>query len=304
MARGFGAAERVSRASTKPPPVGPDAVSELGLPSLKGVTLSEFPSLHKLERDAFNKIDKEWNMPSGPERDAMLEKLFEWEEKGRKYRGYLEKQEREERRAAKGAAKAVKEKERNRVAGVAKGIITSLWPQERGLADAIYRGKDAELAKVKELIAKAEGRRENLTEMEEKFVQRSGFANLEVDRTGGFYEDAFGRERMRGKLSLDPVASDDERIREESDRIAKDNIESFANKLVVKTEETAGPGEEMVGAPIVRNSNTDPWADSIIEINTTNRKLVWSTKMIWNRSKLQNDFNQWPTRLLKNEDRK
>lgn len=303
MARGFGAAE--SRVGlNKPAPEAPDAVVELGLPSLKGKTLEEIKSTWRLRQAAFDKIDKEWNLPSGEERNAWLDKMNEWEDRAAKYKRHLEKLDKQERQANRGATKVAKEKERNRVAGVAQGVIKSLWPQERALADAIYNGKEAELQTVKELIAKSEGRRENLTEMEEKFLIRSGYAKLGVDRVGSHYEDAFGRFRWKGPLTLDSEAANPDKIREESERMAKDNIESFAAKLVVKTEETAGKGEEMVGEPIIRNSSTDPWRESTIEINTTSRKLVWSTKMILNRSKLQNDFNQWPTRLVSNEERK
>ena len=87
----------------------------------------------------------------------------------------------------------------------------------------------------------------------------------------------------------------------EAARNAASIVDSFASKIVMKTEEHAkandSKDEKIIGTPTVK-SHLDPWQDSQITIETTHRTITWSTNMILNRSVNDNYFNQWPTRLV------
>lgn len=83
---------------------------------------------------------------------------------------------------------------------------------------------------------------------------------------------------------------------------AKDVISSYAQKLVVKTEDLVGKGGEFTGKPKIVLQGSDPWRESKVELNMGGKKITWKTKMIWNTSKLRKDFNQFPTRLVSQED--
>lgn len=94
---------------------------------------------------------------------------------------------------------------------------------------------------------------------------------------------------------------DDQRIADEADKRAKEVINSYANKLIEKTEQIAGKGASLVGKPKVGISGSDPWRESTVEIAMGDKKVTWKTKMIWNRSVNNKSFNQWPTRLKDTE---
>ena len=83
---------------------------------------------------------------------------------------------------------------------------------------------------------------------------------------------------------------------------AKEVISSYAQKLVVKTEDLVGKGGEFTGKPKIVLQGSDPWRESKVELNMGGKKITWKTKMIWNTSKLRKDFNQFPTRLVSQED--
>jgi hypothetical protein len=99
-----------------------------------------------------------------------------------------------------------------------------------------------------------------------------------------------------------PLAPTDESIMGSARSTAKDVIASYATKLVKKTEDLVGKESEVTGNPKVSSVGNNPWGESKVEVNMGGKKVVWKTKMIWNRSKLDKDFNQFPTRLVSQED--
>jgi hypothetical protein len=90
----------------------------------------------------------------------------------------------------------------------------------------------------------------------------------------------------------------DVQIAQEADRDAAINVQMFVNKLISKTEELAGKGEKVGSVRWVGADSGDPWDESTIQIELNDKRVTWKTKMIDNRSKLDNHFNQWPTRLV------
>jgi len=99
--------------------------------------------------------------------------------------------------------------------------------------------------------------------------------------------------------SLAPTDAD---IMKSAKSTAKDVISSYATKLVKKTEELVGTGGEFAGKPKITLSGNNPWQKSTVELTMGGKKITWDTKMIWNISKLRNSFNQFPTRLVSQED--
>jgi len=102
------------------------------------------------------------------------------------------------------------------------------------------------------------------------------------------------KERRNAPTDLD--------IKNESAKTAKEVIDSYAKKLVSKTEDLVGKGVEFTGKPKIILQGSDPWKESKVELTMGGKKITWKTKMIWNVSKLRKDFNQFPTRLVSQED--
>ena len=97
-------------------------------------------------------------------------------------------------------------------------------------------------------------------------------------------------------------APTDTEIMKSAKSTAKEVISSYATKLVSKTEDLVGKGGEFTGKPKITLSGNNPWQKSTVEQTMGGKKITWDTKMIWNISKLRNSFNQFPTRLVSQED--
>ena len=304
---------RASEVGVKPlkevkPPVG---VSELGLPSLTTKDELKRQNVRALYQAAVDFIHKNFKTNSdfthSPEKEEAFEKLHAWERQVDKYRSYLEKVEKNNDRQIRAAAKEAKVRESNRVAGVAQGIVKSLALQEGAMAQMLVDGYHASIDKAREVIAKHNGSNETMTKSEEEYLSRHPYVFDKSNSGYGLPErfvDKNGKVQYKRNYVIDEEKADPIKLLEAARNIAHENIVNFANKLVVKTEGIAGKDEKLVGQPIVHHSSLDPWGNSTIEINTTNRKVVWKTNMIFNRSKLNNMFNQWPTRMVSNEERK
>lgn len=106
---------------------------------------------------------------------------------------------------------------------------------------------------------------------------------------------------IKAYMQRDKVPSDAD-LMNESNRKASQIISSYASKLVKKTEDLVGTGGEFKGKPKVTLNGNDPWRESKVEVVMGGKKITWNTKMIWNVSKLDNSFNQFPTRLVSQED--
>ncbi|NDC19278.1 MAG: hypothetical protein EBZ87_03310 [Microbacteriaceae bacterium] len=79
---------------------------------------------------------------------------------------------------------------------------------------------------------------------------------------------------------------------------AKDACDSFACKIVQKTEEEIASrksSEKIVSTTYKGNIN--PWDGAKVIVKTDKGEYVWNTKVILNFSKYGLPFNQWPTRL-------
>jgi hypothetical protein len=126
--------------------------------------------------------------------------------------------------------------------------------------------------------------------------------------TKNVYDDA--TKEWVDKTSMAPVRIEkysksayrqDAGLRKDAEQRAQEVIHSYANKLIVKTEEIAGKGVGLVGAPKIKLTGNDPWRDSEMEIGMGDKKVTWKTKMIWNTVgrgiNEGNSYNQWPTRL-------
>lgn len=224
--------------------------------------------------------------------------------------------------AEKAAAKAAKTDEGKRIAGIASGISNGLTPQRTALIDTIIKYRRQDYDAKAGMLERFNGELEKLftkngrTDYEKMDAwRRANQANLEVYKaevpivsrlTGLTRKDANGNVVMetvaRYRFKTEPDTST---WHTDASRQATDIIDAFAAKIVAKTEEHAkikdSKGEQIVGTPVVRSNQSDPWADSDITIETTHRKITWRTNMILNRSKLDTMFNQWPTRLVSDE---
>jgi len=76
---------------------------------------------------------------------------------------------------------------------------------------------------------------------------------------------------------------------------AVSEVLSFAGKLAGKVDRDAG-GKLLTN---VKVTGSDLWNSSLLAVTLENKSTqLWSTQIIWNRSCLGNEFNQWPTRRV------
>jgi hypothetical protein len=230
---------------------------------------------------------------------------------------------------AKAEAKAAKEDERNRVVGVATGVIKGLEPQRVALTDRFLEWREQDYSKMVERIEKVGGNLEELFPLKKRgqtysnyvdhdkmndFIQ-SNKANLErytvevpYVRNGQPVLMADGTQATKPSTRYRMKASPDKSSWvSEASRNAEAIIAEFAAKIVVKTEEYAkeknSDGEVIVGTPKIQSNASDPWASSRITIETNKRTVTWKTNMIVNRSVYNKHFNQWPTTLESDEEK-
>ncbi|MFZ9725630.1 MAG: hypothetical protein ACO3EH_00355 [Ilumatobacteraceae bacterium] len=83
-------------------------------------------------------------------------------------------------------------------------------------------------------------------------------------------------------------------IKAEATTRAADALAGFCAKLAGKVDRDANGGT--VTSASCNTSNI--WGNSLLIVETTTGKQVWQTKVIWNRSVLGKQFNQWPTRRV------
>lgn len=303
MARNYSVGE-TSSAITKSSKPAPKGFPELGLPDMTGKTLEEIGNLTNFYLKTKGEIEAKYEdgrMPYDVQR-----KFDEYHEQVFKYTNGIKFEAKQAEKAERASRKAEKDTKMVRMKEVSVGITTELKPQENAMAKRIFENEQSKLKVLREEIARYGGNAENMPQVVQDHLEKHPLVISKSPNDYGIIEkftDKFGRARPKRTYSIDEEAADPVKAKALAEKLARENIEAFALKLVEKTEKEAGEGERLVGKPIVRQSSSDPWAGSTIEINTTNRKVVWKTNMILNFSKYQNAFNQWPTRLVENEKR-
>jgi len=347
--------------------------SELG--GSQDPTQMKLMDFYKWRREQDATASAKWPN-GGPEWDKHTKKMFEIEDARNKYWKEKNKAEKEEKKKEKTAAKESKNAEKNRVEGLAKGLVSEMKPYEMALSKRIYDDEKSEQSDYESRVDRTKGalfldkpndiytfkglpanfeqtsknielkkddgtvEKARVLELSEGY-ERDGRKWLTVDEdasrqlvnelkskgemvvngpyhsTGNDYliktiqrlnyttdekgrrEEVWKPEKVALPIEVykkDP-RKDDKTIASEADSRAKDIINSYAEKLIDKTEGIAGKGTSLVGKPKVTLSGSDPWRDSTVEIGMGDKKVTWKTKMIWNRSVNNNSFNQWPTRL-------
>ena len=310
MARGFtqssySAGEEAVKARKMPD--APTELPEFGLPDITGKTLDDIKALGgvtSLYQKSYGIMMAKY-APESPPREV-YDRFTDYHDKLYKYSNRLKNLEKEAEKAERAAKKSIKEANKDRIKQISTGIVTSLEPQEKAMATRILEHDIRKVEILKERIKKYDGKSENMPASVEKALDEEEFVKSTSGNEFGIVErfkDENGKWRGKYTYSIDEEKTDPVKLKANAERLSRQNIEAFAQKLVQKTEAEAGEGEQLVGSPIVRHSSTDPWSDSTIEINTTNRKIIWKTNMILNFSKYHNAFNQWPTRLVENEKR-
>lgn len=277
----------------------------------------------------YNKIHAEFPYEKFPDKNQELIKAARAEVEA-KYKPIFKEEQAIRKNAknkeiqAKAEAKAAKEDERNRVYGVATGVIKGLAPQQAALTDRFLEWREDDYSKMAERIEKVGGNLEELFPLKKRgqtysnyvdhdkmndFIQ-SNKANLErytveipYVRNGKPVLLADGtqatKEATRYRMKANP---DKSAWLSEASRNAEAIIADFASKIVTKTEEYAksknSEGETIVGTPKIQSDLSDPWSSSRITIETNKRTITWKTNMIVNRSVYNKHFNQWPTTMV------
>lgn len=237
------------------------------------------------------------------------------------------KQEQANRKAEK--AKAAQEKaekiaaiedEKRRITGVSSGVVRGLAPQRQALIDRFVEWRESEYKDIQGRLERVGGDIEKLFPVKKngqtfynytdydkmnafKAANKDNLETYQVAVPSKYRPDKTEME-TRYRLKANPDVS---KWLPEASKNAEAIIAEFAYKIVEKTEEHArgrdSKDEKIVGTPTVRTNYSDPWADSDITIETTHRKITWRTNMIVNRSVYNKHFNQWPTRLISDEEK-
>jgi hypothetical protein len=276
----------------------------------------------------YNKIHAEFPYEKFPDKNQELIKQARAEVEA-KYKPIFKEEQTIRKNAknkevqAKAEAKAAKEDERNRVYGVATGVIKGLAPQQAALTDRFLEWREDDYGKMVERIEKVNGNLEELFPLKKRgqtyanyvdhdkmnaFIQ-SNKDNLErytiqipYTRNGQPVLLADGKQATKDATRYRMKANPDKSTWvSEASRNAEAIIAEFAGKIVTKTEEYAkeknSEGETIIGTPKVQSNYSDPWSYSRITIETNKRTVTWKTNMIVNRSVYNKQFNQWPTTM-------
>jgi hypothetical protein len=232
---------------------------------------------------------------------ALLSKKFESLYSARDpYARKLEKIEKINRANDRKNKKNAKEIEQKRIEGLASNLRKLLSNVEKSLCESIIKNDNETLQKQDAFFGSLptpyqitffsnyktnpksdEIYYESFSQHYEKFW----FAKSEGNRLNGFYK-VEKRDDIEGRIERDAKA------------FAKASCDSFACKIIVKTErEIAVRGTDDQIVSTYYKGAVNPWDGGQVVVKTTKGEYVWNTKVILNFSKYGEPFNQWPTRL-------
>lgn len=231
-------------------------------------------------------------------------------------RNRLEKYAKEERKALRESKKNSKEIEQKRIEGLASNLRKLLAPVEKALAESIIKN-DKSLLKFqdKKLSGFSNPYHIKSVNLRRLRLQDSNYELKEdevdyADCYGNSLRDIYGRFwdlNSSDKRTLVPFGTEYKLTRKngitglierDAKAYAKSACDSFACKIVVKTEQEIAKrksSEKIVSTNYEGSIN--PWDGGKVIVKTDKSEYVWNTKVILNFSKYGTPFNQWPTRL-------
>lgn len=230
------------------------------------------------------------------------------------YARKLEKFDKINRKNARESKKNAKEIEQNRIEGLASNLRKLLAPVEKALAESIIQNDNALL----------ESQDKKLSGFSKPYhiksvnLRRLQNDNPEYKLQDGEYdysyshfvsiEEIYGRFWTRSGTNALPFGGTEYKltrkngitglIERDAKAYAKSACDSFACKIVVKTEQEIAKrksSEKIVSTNYEGSIN--PWDGGKVIVKTDKSEYVWNTKVILNFSKYGTPFNQWPTRL-------
>lgn len=212
----------------------------------------------------------------------------------------LEKYAKEERKALRESKKNSKEVEQKRIEGLASTLRKLLVPVEKALAESIIKNDNERLVKQDEFFKSLP------SPYLFRFVSRFSDKKDEIEYSefrqtyGRFWNFETLKDDYRPNAPKKAVKKNNltEKIEKDARDYAKSACDSFACKIVQKTEEEIASRKsyEKIVSTTYRG-NINPWDGGQVIVATTKGEYVWNTKVILNFSKHGLPFNQWPTRL-------
>jgi hypothetical protein len=232
------------------------------------------------------------------------------------YARKLEKFDKINRKNAREAKKNSKEVEQKRIEGLASNLRKLLAPVEKALAESIIENDNALLESQDKKLSGFS----NPYHIKSVNLRRLQNENPEYKLQDGEYdysysqfvsiEEIYGRFWTRCGTNALPLGGTEYkltrrddiegRIERDAKAYAKAACDSFACKIVVKTEQEIASrksSEKIVSTNYEGSIN--PWDGGKVIVKTDKSEYVWNTKVILNFSKYGTPFNQWPTRLQK-----
>lgn len=231
-------------------------------------------------------------------------------------RNRLEKYAKEERANAREAKKNAKEIEQKRIEDLASNLRKLLAPVEKALAESIIENDNALLESQDKKLSgfsnpyhiKSVNLRRLQSQNPEYKLQDDEYDYSDFHRVT--IEEIYGRFWIRSGTNALPLGGTEYkltrrddiegRIERDAKAYAKAACDSFACKIVVKTEQEIASrksSEKIVSTNYQGSIN--PWDGGQVIVKTDKSEYVWNTKVILNFSKYGTPFNQWPTRLQK-----
>lgn len=222
------------------------------------------------------------------------------------YEKAVEKLDKVARAKARDEKKNSKMAEEQRIKELASALRKNLIPVEEALADSIIERKMNRLQEDINYFKQFKNRielirtREGVTSAEQ--IEKGILDEWDFRKNYSYGFDFACDEQFRscGKGTVKKTSGVEKRIEKDSKDYAKSACDSFACKIVRRTEEVIEAGRLGTSEKIVKTAYVgavNPWAGGKVIVTTNNGKYVWITKVILNFSKLGNPFNQWPTRL-------
>jgi hypothetical protein len=212
----------------------------------------------------------------------------------------LEKYAKEERKALRESKKNSKEIEQKRIEGLASCLRKNLVPVENALAESIIENDNERLQEQDEffkslpspylfrLVSRPSDKKDEIEYSEFSQTYRRFWLSETL-------KDDYRPHAPKKAVKKDGLPK---KIKEDAEAYARQACDSFACKIVQKTEEEIASrksSEKIVSTTYKGNIN--PWDGGQVIVKTDKGEYVWNTKVILNFSKYGLPFNQWPTRL-------
>lgn len=220
------------------------------------------------------------------------------------YARRLEKFDKINRKNAREAKKNSKEVEQKRIEGLASNLRKLLAPVEKALAKSIIDQDNHRLDR-QDKFFKSLPKPYLIQFLYGCFAQPKKSSEIAYQdfklEYGRFWDaDSVGLGTGNDPKKVSKKKDVSKKIESDAKAYAKSACDSFACKIVVKTEQEIASrksSEKIVSTNYEGSIN--PWDGGKVIVKTDKSEYVWNTKVILNFSKYGTPFNQWPTRLQK-----